>query len=293
MTQLQGIPLIKQGKVRDIYRLDKERLLIVASDRVSAFDHILNQQIPHKGRILNGISLFWFNRFADRVKNHVLSADSAELEAKLSAEEREYVRDRFVIVRQVNILPFEFIVRGYLTGSYYKMYQADREGLPVPLPEGLTQHAELPAVILTPTTKAESGKDLPLTPKEVMREIGEDTYRFIEDTACRLYLMAKGYLKERGFVLVDTKFEFGMLGHDVVLADEMLTPDSSRYWKTGTHDSYDKQVIRNYLENTGWDKKTPPIPDVPRPVIGRAYDKYREMYRAITGTAFNEQDYAY
>ncbi len=290
--KLKNIRLIRSGKVRDIYELDEKRLLIVASDRISAFDHILNQKIPDKGKLLNLLSLFWFDFVKGYVHTHIISSDMDSISELIDSEEKAYLEDRAVIVRKVDILPFEFIVRGYLTGSYYKMYKESYEDLPVPLPEGLEKNSELPEVILTPTTKS-SHKDEPVTPEEVMREIGEDNYRYIKDISCRLFLQAKHHLDSRGFILVDTKFEFGIQDNEIILADEILTPDSSRYWKKEDYESgnspesYDKQVVRDFLESTGWDKKSPP-PDLTEEVIAKAFNRYRSIYEVITDRKFGE-----
>lgn len=287
---LKNIKLLKKGKVRDIYELDEKRLLIVASDRISAFDHVLPQCIPNKGRILNLLSLFWFEFIKPSVMTHVLSADIEDLAGLIDEEEKQYLKDRFIIVKKVEILPFEFIIRGYLTGSYYKMYKEDRENLPVPLPKGLEKNQELPNVILTPTTKSDE-KDEAVTPKEVMKEIGEDNYRYIEDISCRIFLQAKHHLHKNGFILVDTKFEFGLLDNEIILADEIFTPDSSRYWNKNDYESgnklesYDKQVVRDYLETTQWDKKSSP-PDLPQEIIDKAFDRYKYIYELITGKKF-------
>jgi len=290
--KLKRIELIKHGKVRDIYRMDEDRLLIVATDRISAFDHVLKQPVPDKGRLLNLLSLFWFNFVKDSVHTHIISSDLDLIKDLTNEEEKEYLRDRFIIVKKVDILPFEFIVRGYLTGSYYKMYRDDYDNLPVSLPKGLGKNSQLPEIILTPTTKS-TEKDEPVTPREVMRSIGEDNYRYISDISCRLFLQAKHYLENKGFILVDTKFEFGIRDDEIYLADEIFTPDSSRYWKKEDYesgkepDSYDKQVVRDYLESTGWDKKSAP-PDLPDGIIEKAFNRYRTIYEIITEKKFGE-----
>lgn len=289
---LKNIKLIKQGKVRDIYELDDKRLLIVSSDRISAFDHVLRQTIPDKGRILNLMSLFWFDFVKSSVDTHIISSDIKDLSGLISSKEADYLKDRFVIVKRVNILPFEFVVRAYITGSYYKMYEESYDSLPVPIPKGLKKNDELPSVILTPTTKSDE-KDEALSPREVKREIGEEIYDFIETISCRLFLQAKHHAESSGFILVDTKFEFGMLGDEIVLADEIFTPDSSRYWqmkdyKAGkTPESYDKQIVRDYLESTGWDKKSHP-PDLPAEIISSAFSRYKHIYEVITNREFYE-----
>lgn len=287
---LKNIKLKKRGKVRDIYELDEKRLLIVASDRISAFDHVLKQTIPDKGRILNLLSLFWFDFVKPSVMTHVLSADHSNIAHLLDDEEINYIRDRSFIAKKVEILPFEFIIRAYLTGSYYKMYKECSDSLPVPLPKGLERNSELPEIILTPTTKSDE-KDEHLSPKEVIREIGEDNYRYIENISCRIFLQAKHHMLKKGFILVDTKFEFGLLDNEIVLADEIFTPDSSRYWRKEDYgpdknpQSYDKQVVRDYLESTGWDKKSPP-PDLTEEIIEKAFSRYKEIYEVITNKKF-------
>jgi phosphoribosylaminoimidazole-succinocarboxamide synthase len=273
-SDLQSLELINRGKVRDIYAVDDGHMLIVATDRLSAFDVVLPNPIPGKGAVLTELSNFWFERTAKLVANH---CSTLRLEDVLSdADERDTVAAQAVIVRRLDPLPVEAIVRGYLIGSGWKDYQASGQVSGVQLPEGLRQADRLPNVIFTPSTKADVGDhDENIGFDEMVALVGGDTAARVRDVSLQLYEQAVVYAAARGIIIADTKFEFGLDGNgDVVLIDEVLTPDSSRFWPADEYapdsspPSFDKQYVRDYLETTGWDKK-PPAPSLPDDVIAR------------------------
>jgi len=277
---------VRQGKVRDIYRVDDERLLIVASDRLSAFDVILPDPIPGKGEILTRISKFWFGQFGDLVRNHLLEDDLAGVlgDAALAAE----IASRSMLVRALNPLPVEAIVRGYLAGSGWKDYQATGDISGVKLPRGLDQAARLPEPIFTPSTKEQVGDhDINIDFERMCDLVGPELAIRIRDISIAIYLRAAGYARERGIIIADTKFEFGTdaEGH-LYLIDEVLTPDSSRFWPEDqwrlgiSPPSFDKQFIRDWLERQNWNKK-PPGPSLPPEIIEQTLDRYREAQRRL------------
>jgi phosphoribosylaminoimidazole-succinocarboxamide synthase len=277
----------RQGKVRDIYDFG-DRLLFVASDRISAFDWVLPNGIPDKGRVLTQVSRFWFDRLD--VRNHVLSLDPADLD--LPAEtDVESLRGRSMVVRKTEVVPIECVVRGYLAGSGWKEYQQSQTVCGIGLPDGLIQADRLPEPIFTPATKAESGHDENISFDETCSRIGSELAGKLRDLSLSIYSSASDYARERGIILADTKFEFGLLDGEVILIDEVLTPDSSRYWPADRYEpgrspfSYDKQFVRDWLESTDWDKNSPP-PQMPGEIIEKTREKYVEAYEVLTGQRF-------
>ncbi|MBD3210414.1 phosphoribosylaminoimidazolesuccinocarboxamide synthase [Candidatus Micrarchaeota archaeon] len=273
------LELLKKGKVRDTYKIDG-RLLMVATDRLSAFDVVFKQGIPRKGEVLNRLSKFWFNNTGHIIENHFVTDMIPE---NLPG----YVQGRSMIVQKTEPIPVECVVRGYITGSAWKDYQKNGAVCGIELPEGLKNGSELPEPIFTPATKAETGHDENI-PEEKAKEIaGEERYATIKQKSLELYKFAKNYALDAGLVLADTKFEFGTIGGKAILIDEALTPDSSRYWLKDKYDegileSLDKQFVRNYLEETGWDKAPPP-PDLPDEIIKKTSERYLKAYRMIAG----------
>jgi phosphoribosylaminoimidazole-succinocarboxamide synthase len=287
-SSIKSLPLLGRGKVRDMYAVGDDRLLIVTTDRLSAFDVILPDPIPGKGEVLNEMSNFWFGRLAHIVPNH-LNGAAPESVVK-GAEEVAQIRGRAVVVRKLKPLPIEAVVRGYLIGSGWKDYQKTGTVCGIPLPKGLRQADELPEVIFTPATKAEAGAhDENISFAQVEKMIGGALAAKVRDVSIRLYREAADYARKRGIIIADTKFEFGTDERGaLVLIDEALTADSSRFWPADEYrpgvspPSFDKQYVRDYLESLGW-KKTPPAPRLPPQVIARTSEKYREALVRLTG----------
>jgi len=287
-SSIKSLPLIGRGKVRDMYAVGSDRLLIVTTDRLSAFDVVLPDPIPDKGRVLNEMSNFWFGKLAHIVRNH-LNAAAPESVVK-GEEEVAQVSGRSVVARRLKPLPIEAVVRGYLIGSGWKDYQETGAVCGIALPPGLKQADRLPEVIFTPATKAEVGAhDENISFAQAERMIGKERAAEIRDVSIRLYREAADYARERGIIIADTKFEFGADGNgQLVLIDEVLTADSSRFWPADQYrpgispPSYDKQYVRDYLETLGW-KKTPPAPRLPAEVIARTSEKYREALFRLSG----------
>lgn len=285
-SELPGLPAPRRGKVRDIYDLGSE-LLIVATDRVSAFDVVLPDPIPDKGRVLNGLAAYWFGATKPIVQNHFITADFAEFPASLAAF-RPVLAGRSMLVRKAEVLPVECVVRGYLAGSAWKEYREAGRVAEHPLPAGLRESERLPEPIFTPTTKAATGHDEPLTFTQVEGLIGRKLAARVRDLSLALYRFGAARAEEAGIILADTKFEFGLAEGELLLVDEILTPDSSRFWPRdgyapgGPQPSFDKQFIRDYLEGIGWDKR-PPAPPLPPEVIAGTAERYREAYRRLTG----------
>jgi phosphoribosylaminoimidazole-succinocarboxamide synthase len=284
---LPGVRKIASGKVREIFDLG-EHLLLVASDRISAFDCILPNPIPRKGEVLNSLSAFWFRRF-DFVPNHVISTNPAEVYPSLAAFERE-LAGRSMVVQKATPLAVECVARGYLAGSGWKEYQNSRTICGIPLPDGLEQASRLPEPLFTPSTKAASGHDENITWDECCRIVGESIATQVRDLTLRIYEEGRAHAAQHGIIVADTKFEFGLLDSgEVILIDEVLTPDSSRFWpaddyRTGiSPPSFDKQYVRDYLESLTWNK-TPPAPALPEEVVRRTSEKYVEAYRQLTGS---------
>ena len=287
-TELPTLELVSRGKVRDIYSAG-DRLVIVASDRLSAFDYILPTPILDKGRVLTQITLFWLDMLHDIVPNHLITADVADYPERFWPY-REQLEGRSMLVRRANMFPIECVARGYLSGSGWKEYQKLGSVCGIPLPAGLQESDRLPEPIFTPATKAQSGHDENIPFETVSTLVGADIAEQLRSLTLRLYARASQYAETRGIIIADTKFEFGTAGGQLVLADEVLTPDSSRFWPRamyhpgGPQPSYDKQYVRDYLESIRWNKQ-PPAPALPPEVVRKTSEKYREAYRVLTGKA--------
>jgi phosphoribosylaminoimidazole-succinocarboxamide synthase len=285
-SNLPGLELIRRGKVRDVYAVDAERLLIVATDRISAFDVILGSGIPDKGRVLTQISLFWF-QFLSTIPNHLISANVDEYPEPLR-QYREQLEGRSMLVHRARMVDIECVARGYLSGSGWKEYVANGTICGIPLPPGLKESDRLPAPIFTPATKAQSGHDENIPFEEAATAVGTKLANELRDVTLQIYGKAAAYAETRGIILADTKFEFGFVGNKLVLGDEVLTPDSSRFWPRATYKpggaqpSYDKQFVRDYLESITWNKQ-PPGPVLPEEVIAQTASKYAEAFRVLTG----------
>lgn len=281
-----------QGKVRDLYDLG-DKLLLVASDRISAFDYILEDEIPYKGQVLTQLSCFWFDLLSDVVDNHLISADVADLPEQFKPY-ADYLAGRFMLVKKADMFPVECIVRGYLTGSGLKDYQATGSVCGIKLPEGLVNSSKLPEAIFTPSTKAEIGDhDENISFARCGGIIGAENAAAIRDLTLAVYNRAADHARERGIIIADTKFEFGVVDGKIILGDEVLTPDSSRFWSADTYKvgeeqpSFDKQFVRNWL-NANWDRTGNP-PRLPEDVIKKTTEKYIQAYEKITGKAFVAQ----
>ncbi len=280
------LPLVARGKVRDIYDLD-DSLLFIASDRISAFDCILGSGIPCKGRILTQMSLFWFDFLQDVVPSHLLTANVAEYPRKLSRY-RKKLDGRSMLVKKAQMIQVECVARGYLAGSGWKEYREKGSVCGIPLPPGMRDGDQLPEPIFTPATKAQTGHDMNVSFQYVAKLLGVDLAGQLRDLTLDLYGRAAKYALQRGIIVADTKFEFGFVNERLVLADEVLTPDSSRYWPADTYRpggpqySFDKQYVRDYLETLNWNKR-PPAPSLPREVIDKTSEKYAEAFTRLTG----------
>lgn len=290
MTDAMTLRPDSQGKVRDIFDLG-DRLLMVASDRLSAFDVVLPDPIPHKGEVLTKLSLYWFELLGDIIGNHLISAEVADLPARF-APHADYLAGRFMLVKKAQVFPVECIVRGYLAGSGWGEYERSGTVCGTPLPAGLTESARLPQPMFTPSTKAEIGThDENISVHRMFEIVGEEHGVQLQEAALGLYSKARDHAAARGIVIADTKFEFGLIDGDVTLVDEVLTPDSSRFWPASEYEpgrgqaSFDKQYVRDWLEASGWDK-TPPAPKLPDDVIARTSEKYIQAYELITGRDF-------
>ena len=285
-TQLSDVGEPKRGKVRDVYDLGEE-LLIVATDRISAFDVVLPTAIPDKGKVLTQISLFWFQQMADVVENHVVEADAGKYPEPLR-KYRDILEGRSMIVRKASVYPVECVVRGYVSGSAWSEYRKSGSICGIKLPEGLVESAKLDAPIFTPTTKAEEGHDLAITIEEMQKIVGPELTKELSTLTTDVYKKAASSAEKRGIIIADTKFEFGSYKGKTILIDECLTPDSSRFWsikgyKPGQgQDSYDKQIVRDYLNTLDWDK-TYPGPELPPEIIEKARARYIEILEIITG----------
>ncbi len=283
---LPGIPKIKSGKVREMFDLG-DRLLLVASDRISAFDCIMPNGIPRKGEILTQISHFWFDKFSSFQPNHLLAGPDDPLPANLQPFAATLAR-RSMIMRKAKPLAIECVVRGYLAGSGWKEYQKSRTVCGLKLPAGLTESAELPEPLFTPATKADTGHDENISFAEAEKIAGADIARQARAASLKLYSTARDYARQRGIIIADTKFEFGLCDGKMILIDEVLTPDSSRFWPADQYQpgrgqpSFDKQFVRDYLETLKWDK-TPPAPALPAQVVGKTLEKYLDAYQRLTG----------
>jgi phosphoribosylaminoimidazole-succinocarboxamide synthase len=280
-------PLARRGKVRDVYDLDADRFLFVATDRISAFDVVLSPGIPDKGTVLTQISNFWFRRFP-RVENHLVETEFERFPSDVRRHDE--LRGRSVIVKRCDVIPIECVARGYLIGSGLKEYRETGSVCGIRLDEGLTTASKLREPIFTPATKEETGHDVNISFEEMAERIGEPLATELRDLTLSLYREAAEYALTRGIIIADTKFEFGLRGGKVVWIDEALTPDSSRFWpadlyKAGSNPpSFDKQFVRDWLETTDWNK-TPPAPELPAEVVAKTREKYLEAYRELTGEA--------
>jgi phosphoribosylaminoimidazole-succinocarboxamide synthase len=303
ISAIPGLHFLRSGKVRDIYEVDGDRLLMVATDRISAFDCILPNAIPHKGRVLTQLSKFWFDRFSQIVGNHLITAEldefPEELRERITSASNEHptaspaasLEGRSMLVYRADVIPFECVVRGYLAGSGWKEYRDTGAICGHHLPPGLLESDRLPEPIFTPATKAEEGHDINISISEMSRSLGGKLTGELEALSLRLYGEAATYAESRGIIICDTKFEFGVRDGKLLLVDEALTPDSSRFWPRDAYvpgkpvPSFDKQFVRDYLETLDWDKR-PPAPSLPPEVVEATSAKYLEAFRLITGHTF-------
>jgi len=287
-TSLSDLPLVRRGKVRDVYAIDDDQLLIVATDRISAFDCVLPTPIERKGQVLTALSQFWFDKLGHVVANHLLTSDINQMPDTVRRHSDTLAR-RSMLVRKAEVFPVECVVRGYLVGSGWKDYLKTGEVCGHKLPANLLESAELPEPLFTPSTKAESGHDENISEAQVRDIIGAEATDLLRNTSLRLYSEARNYARERGIIIADTKFEFGLdKNGKLVLVDEVLTPDSSRFWPAAEYapgrsqPSFDKQFVRDYLETLDWDKK-PPAPAIPPEVAQATTARYVEAYRLLSG----------
>ncbi|MGI9067649.1 MAG: phosphoribosylaminoimidazolesuccinocarboxamide synthase [Pyrinomonadaceae bacterium] len=286
-TSLSDLKLVRRGKVRDVYAVDEEHLLIVATDRISAFDCILPTAIARKGEVLTSLSKFWFEKLAHIISNHLVTTNLEEMPGVM--ERAENIKDRSMLVRRAEVFPVECVVRGYLVGSGWKDYLRTGEVCGHKLPENLLESAELDEPIFTPSTKADEGHDENISEEQMRGIIGTPTTDRLREISLRLYSEARDYARGRGIIIADTKFEFGRdRNGEIILIDEVLTPDSSRFWPAESYSpgksqpSFDKQFVRDYLETLDWDKR-PPAPPLPSEVAKATTSRYLEAYRLLTG----------
>ncbi|MGI6216069.1 MAG: phosphoribosylaminoimidazolesuccinocarboxamide synthase [Coriobacteriales bacterium] len=279
-----------QGKVRDIYDLG-DKLLMVTTDRISAFDYILKDEIPHKGEVLTQLSLFWFDLLSDMIGNHLISADVADLPEKFKPYS-DYLKGRFMIVKKADMFPVECIVRGYLAGSGLEEYKKSSTVCSIPLPQGLVNSSKLPEPIFTPSTKAEIGDhDENVSFDVIVGKIGAENANFLRDKSIAIYEKARDHAAKKGIIIADTKLEFGVYDGEIILADEVITPDSSRFWPADQYEegksqpSFDKQFVRDWL-NANWDRTGEP-PSLPKDIIEKTSQKYIQAYELISGKPFN------
>lgn len=286
-TDFPELKLHASGKVRDVYHLDDQHLLFVATDRISAFDYVLATGIPHKGRVLTQISLFWFDFLRDLVPNHLITAKVEEYPAA-AQKYASQLHGRSMMVRRAKMFPVECVVRGYISGSAWKEYKASGRVCGIELPAGLKESSQLPEPIFTPATKAATGHDENISFDQMARIVGLELSRQLRDLTLSIYHKAADYARQKGIIIADTKFEFGMTSLGITLADEVLTPDSSRFWPADkyqpgrTQDSYDKQYVRDHLEQIRWNKQ-PPAPALPADVAQKTSEKYLDAFRQLTG----------
>jgi phosphoribosylaminoimidazole-succinocarboxamide synthase len=286
-TEFPELQLHTSGKVRDVYRLGNDRLLFVATDRISAFDYILATGIPHKGRVLTQISLFWFDFLEGVVPNHLITADVDQYPPELR-KYADQLRGRSMEVMQADMVPVECVVRGYISGSAWKEYKTTGKVCGIELPKGMQESDQLPEPIFTPATKAVTGHDENIPFDEMVRIVGGELSETLRDLTLKVYRKASEFARQRGIIIADTKFEFGRTPRGITLVDEVLTPDSSRFWPANLYqpgraqDSYDKQYVRDYLEEIRWNKQ-PPAPALPVEVVRKTSEKYLEAYQQLTG----------
>ena len=285
-TEMPEVGMPRRGKVRDIYDLGKH-LLLVVTDRVSAFDVVLPNGIPGKGKVLTAISVFWFKKMEDIVKNHIVAVDARDFPRKLQ-KYREMLEGRSLLVNKAAVLPVECIVRGYLSGSGWKSYQKDGSVCGIKLPMGLLESSKIEHPIFTPSTKAEAGHDINISFDEMKKIVGADTAAKLKDLSLRIYERARDFAGGKGIIIADTKMEFGIYNDEIILIDELLTPDSSRFWGIKDYtpgrsqDSFDKQIVRDYLLTLDWDQ-TPPGPELPADIVNKTSERYQEILRILTG----------
>jgi phosphoribosylaminoimidazole-succinocarboxamide synthase len=281
------LKLFARGKVRDTYEIDSKQLLMVATDRISAYDHVLPNGIPDRGKVLTQLSIFWFSQTDTFQPNHLISGMVPDLPDSLK-EHRDELRGRFMIVRKAKRIDFECVVRGYLAGSAWSEYKESQTLAGEPMPAGLQQSQRLATPIFSPATKADTGHDENITFATMKKELGDELATKLKDASLALYKYASELSDRRGLILADTKFEFGLIGDNLILIDEVLTPDSSRYWDAATYrvgtspDSYDKQFIRDWLTQSGWDKESDP-PQLPSDVVAQSRDRYLTAYQRLVG----------
>jgi phosphoribosylaminoimidazole-succinocarboxamide synthase len=286
-TDFPDLKLFASGKVRDVYQLGSDHLLFVATDRISAFDYVLATGIPHKGRVLTQLSLFWFDFLKDIVPNHLVTADVSRY-PKEAQPYADQLRGRSMLVQRAEMFPVECVVRGYLSGSGWKEYKSSGSVCGIKLPAGLRESDQLPEPIFTPATKATTGHDENISFEQMTTLVDPDDSRKLRDLSLAVYKKAADYARQKGIIIADTKFEFGRTAAGITLADEVLTPDSSRFWPADKYEpgmsqqSFDKQYVRDYLEEIRWNKQ-PPAPALPAEVARRTSEKYVEAYRQLTG----------
>lgn len=290
-TELTPLTLYARGKVRDLYSIG-DQLLLVATDRISAFDHVLATGIPGKGKVLTQLSLFWFNFLEDTVPNHLITADANKYPHEL-ADHRDELEGRSMLVKRAQMFPVECVVRGYLSGSGWKDYQSTGTVCGIRLPSGLRESDKLPEPIFTPASKSLDGEhDINISFDDMVSRVGGQNAERLRSLTLAIYEKASAYAEQRGLILADTKFEFGSAAEGIILADEVLTPDSSRYWPRdqyaagGPQPSFDKQFVRDYLESIRWNKQAP-APALPPQVVSRTQEKYLEAFRLLTGTSLS------
>ena len=289
-TTLPGVKLFSRGKVRDVYELG-DKLLVVATDRLSAFDVVMREGIPDKGRVLTQLSRFWFKLIQDEIRHHFISDDVADYPRELRPF-ADQLEQRSMLVEKAQPFPIECVVRGYLVGSGWKEYRAHGSVCGISLPPGLREASKLETPIFTPSTKAQTGHDENITWEETVNRIGEEAAGKLRDLSLRLYSKGREFAEGRGIIIADTKFEWGLKDDQIILIDEVLTPDSSRFWPQ--HDytpgrsqpSFDKQFVRDYLESLHWNKQPPP-PPLPSAVVEKTSEKYREAFRLLTGSSLS------
>jgi phosphoribosylaminoimidazole-succinocarboxamide synthase len=291
VVKLTDLPLkvVSKGKVRDIYEIEN-KLLIVTTDRISAFDYVLSNPIPSKGVCLTQLSKFWFEYTKDTIKNHLISTELEDFPDTLKEYDR-YLQYRTMLVKKTKVIPIECIVRGYISGSAWKSYTNNRTVCGIKLPSGLQESDQFETPLFTPSTKAESGHDINISFDQMKEYVGEGVAEQLKEASLGIYNAATDYARKRGIIIADTKFEFGIYESELILIDEVLTPDSSRFWPADQYEpgrsqpSFDKQFVRDYLTSTGWDKNSNP-PELPRHVIEETQRKYIEAYEKITGKKF-------
>jgi len=283
------LKVFKKGKVRDVYEVD-DNLLLIVSDRISAFDFVLHEPIPKKGICLTQISKFWFDYFKDSIPSHLISADVSEFPEKLKPYE-DVLKGRSMLVKRAKVLPIECIVRGYISGSAWKSYQKDGTVCGIKLPSGMQESEKFDDPLFTPSTKAETGHDINISYEKMVEIIGKEDAKKLKDMSIKIYNEGSEYARKKGIIIADTKFEFGKIGDKIIVVDEVLTPDSSRFWPADLYEpgksqpSFDKQYVRDYLSSTGWDKNSSP-PHLPEEVVKETQNKYQESYEKITGKKF-------